>query len=175
MVSAKVIAIIAIVAVVATSAGSYYFAATPLSAIVSSYQTSITSYESVVSSFSAHPSTTTIFSTMTQTTTSTSVTTSTKTYYPVPSNITVLFDSSGSFLSYRIDTPFNGWGGQTFANSFSQDITPIYNNEWISVQASCSSSCSNRTNFSALLLVNDYPVAVASGNSYTALLINYTI
>ena len=175
MACVKVVAIIPIVAVIAASFGSYYSAAIPLRAEVFSFQTSVSSFESVISSISANPSTTTVFSTLTHTTTSIYFTTSIDTYYPVPSNVTVLFDSSGSFLSYRVDTPFNGWGGLTSANLFNQTVTPIHSHEWISVEASCSSSCSNRTSFSALLLVNDYPVARASGNAYTALLINYTI
>lgn len=175
MVNTTVAALIVVIAVMGSAFGSYYFTATPLNSEISTYQTSVASYQSAVYSLSAHPSTTTIFSTTTQTTTAVSVRTSTTTYFPIPNNVSVFFDNSGSYISYRIDTTINGWGGYTDATSFNQTVTPLQNNEWISVQASCSNACTNGTNFSALLLVNNYPVAVASGNSYTALLINYTI
>jgi hypothetical protein len=106
MPNASIVGVLAIVAIILSGFGSYYFTATPLNAQVSSYQTSVSSYESVVSSMSAHPSTTTTTETLTSTLTTTSTysttyttlqtVTTTRSIYPPSSSSYVLTFVSGN-------------------------------------------------------------------------------
>ena len=177
MASSGAIAAIAVVAVILTAFGSYYYTATPLNAQVSSYQTSVSSYQSVVSSMSAHPSTTTIYSTTTQTTTSISITTttsittqtetsisvstSTEIVYPIPDNVTVSIVPSGEFTNYAINAGSYSSSGSTGGQkSFS--ISPVYQNETITISIVLSCPGSTGPSASAFLYINSAVVSQTS-------------
>lgn len=95
MLSSSVIAVTTVLVVILSAFGSYYVTATPLNAQVSSDQTSIimyevnvSSYQSEVSSMSAHPSTTTLTTTSISTTTTTSVQNITRTTLETVTSVT---------------------------------------------------------------------------------------
>ncbi|HVB13091.1 MAG TPA: hypothetical protein VNE86_08140 [Nitrososphaerales archaeon] len=197
MANAGVIGAIAIVAIIAASYGSYYVTATPLQSSISSlqtnvseYQSSISSlqtnvseYQSVIASMSAHPSTTTIFTTLTQTTTSistitttsvlthtttsTSVSTSTEILYPIPENVTVyLIDGGGGITNYAISA-----GSISDSGSISSQetflVSPVYQNESITVSISLTSvygSCLSGQIANLFLYINNSVVSQSSAS-----------
>jgi hypothetical protein len=140
-------------------------------AFASYYQTSaadVTSLHSVVSSMSANPFTTTIFSTETTTTTSTSISTRTVTSYPIPDNVTAVIAPSGQFVSYSINA-----GAYTSSGSLGSQqtysITPVYQNELVAVGISLNCPGSTGPSAAAYLYVNGSLVSQANvacgGNS----------
>ncbi|MGA2875496.1 MAG: hypothetical protein ABSE82_08155 [Nitrososphaerales archaeon] len=175
MVNAGVIGAIAIVAVIVASFGSYYVTATPLQSSISSLQTNASEYQSVIASMSAHPSTTTILSTITQTVTSTLTIVSTSTAYPIPDNVTVYFQNSGTPINYAINTASQSYTGSTSNTAFSIPITPVFAGEKITITASCVGTCGVGLTFSATLYVNKAIVSQANGNAYGGLSISYIL
>ena len=178
MSSASVIGVIAIVAIIASAFGSYYVTSNPLNSQISSYQ-------SVVSSMSSHPSTTTFTSTSTSTTTvlltttiiltstitatSISTTTSSTTYYPIPNNVTVIVSSSGAFMNYAINAgSYSTSGSLSGQQTFS--ISPTYQSETISISTTLNCPGSTGPTGSAYLYVNSTLVSqsdVACGGTTT--------
>jgi hypothetical protein len=125
MVNAGVLGVVLVVVIMASGFGSYYLTSMPLNAEVSSYQSKISNLQSSISSISANPSTTTIYSTETEntTTTSISITTSTLTEYPIPNNVTffvVYLSGCGNQGNYQISV-----NGQTIANGVIQSGTNV--------------------------------------------------
>lgn len=169
MVNSSVVGVVAVVLIVAASFGTYYVTATPIKAQVASYQTNVSSYQSVISSMSAHPSTTTIVTTTTQTTisattntstitatqttTSTSLITSTVTSYPIPDNVTVYLVSSGSFTNYGITAGSYSTSG-SLGGSQRFYVTPVYQGETITITINLSCPGSNGPTASSSLYVN---------------------
>lgn len=161
MPSSSVVGVIAIVALILGAFGTYAVTTIPLNAQVSSYQTSVSSYQSVVSSMSAHPSTTTVYATTTQTTTSITTTTSTVTSYPIPDNVTVMVAPSGEFTDYSINAGSYSSSGSTGSEKIFS-VSPVYQNEPITISITLSCPGSTGPSASAYLYVNSTLVSQTS-------------
>lgn len=138
MVSAGALGVLIVVAIIGVSFCSYYVVSTPLDAQITSYQNSVSSLHSVISSMSANPSTTTIYSTITKTSTSTSTSTSTTTIYPIPNNVTfylIYSNGCGNQGDYSISV--NGHvvnsGSIASGTNSTTSISPLYQGENVSI------------------------------------------
>ena len=181
---AAAVGAVAIVAIILVALGTYYVASTPL-------QASIFSYQSVVESMSADPSTTTVYSEIiqsaastsnitttsfaTETTTSVSVSTSTITAFPIAENVSVAFQNSGASFNYNIRAPTFSYSGSSASNSLVIGLTPVYTGEQITVTASCGSSCPSGFTLTATLNVNGSVVSQSTATAYSGLTISSAI
>jgi hypothetical protein len=150
------IGIIAMSAIVASAFVSYNLNVDHLNSIVSS------SDQSVTTSLSSYLSTSTI--TTTVTTNGMGTITKASTIYPIPSNVTVLLNSQG-YTSYSINAGSFSASGTIYARNQSFVITPVYQNENISINISLtnvSGPCVSYQSANVYLFVNDTVVSQAN-------------
>ena len=165
MANASILGVLIVVAIIGASFGSYYLTASPL-------QSKVASYQSEISSMSANPSTATI--TRTSTVTSISTTTSTTTamttafYYPVPYNVTVNIVPSGPFLDFAINATYgtlcdcNYYVSGSLSSEQQFPVTPVFQDEIITIGIALECSGNNDTIGSATLYVNNSLVALTN-------------
>jgi hypothetical protein len=178
MVNAGLVGIIMVFTIIGAAFGSYYITTSPISAQIASYQ-------SVISSMSAHPSgavvTTTITqfvvsvvtetnagstATITSTSTVTSVVTSTETEL---SNVTVLLRKSGTSLNYSVNWATFNVTGSTNTSSLLLPINPVYTGNQIFINTQCTLCTMNAT-----LYIGTHLAAFDTGTNLKPLSMNYT-
>jgi hypothetical protein len=187
MVNVGLVGIVVVFTIIGAAFGSYYITALPVSSQIASYQ-------SVISSMSAHPQGATFTTTVTQfvvsvvtetnagtattissTTTVTSVVTSTETAYPLSDNLTVWFRNSGSNFTYAVNSPTFSVSNSTNVTSIPIRIAPIYTNEMFNITASCVMPCAHGMSFSATLFFNGNVAQEESGNENQSISFSYTL
>jgi hypothetical protein len=175
MVNAGLVGIMLLFTIIGAAFGASYITGATMNGQISSYQ-------SVISSLSEHPSgdatiTQFVVSVVTQTnagstttvtsdTTVTSVVTSTETEL---SNVTVLFHNSGTLFNYTINWATFTNEGSSNMTSLSLPVSPVYTGEQIFIGASCTACSLNAT-----LYIGTHAAINGSGTFSTPLSINYT-
>jgi len=182
MVNSTILVVALVIGIIGSGLGSYYVTSAPLNAQISSDQTTISAIQSeisnqqsVISSMSAHPSTTTVYSTLTTTSVSVTTSTSTSTIYPSPNNVTIEFTGGANGVTYNIQSPtFNSNGALSSSLTFTKISS--YAGETFTVSASPNGlETPSGALFYGYLFINGTLVDQGSGTGYGGFTFSVTV